>query len=135
MSNKKIKKMKRFFQFMLWIIGVISGLLFTEYPTLAIVVAVVGSLVANVIISLQVIWYKSWHEFKPGNFWIANSLGAGVALLIIILFVCFDIMPTIPKQMLMISMMVVIPSVTPIIGVLVGNILRVIRKEKPIFID
>lgn len=126
---------ERFFQLMLWLIGVISGLLLTGHPILAIVVAVVGSLAVDLIVTLQVIDYKSWHEFKPGSFWIASSLGAGVVLFIIILYMRFDIMPTIPKHMLLISMTVVMPSVTPLIGVLVGNIVRVLRKENPAFID
>lgn len=124
-------KKERVMQICLYVVGAISALLFGFYPVAAITIAVVGSLLINIGIALQVVNYRDWHPYKPSTFWCASSIGAALGLFVLLVLIELSIWKLSTTGIVMIA---ILPSVTPIIGVLFANIIRVLKKEKAVFI-
>jgi len=125
-------KKERVMQISLWVVGVLSALVLSSSTIAAITIAAVGSTLVTLAVILQVVNYKDWHESKPSNFWCASGIGATLAFLLVLVLMEFSI---IEKDFARISMIAVLPSITPIIGVLIANIIRVIKKENAVFIE
>ena len=128
-NNKTMKE--RVMKICLYVVGFISALLFDFNPVAAITIAAVGSTIITLIVILQVVGYKEWHPSKPSTFWCASVTGTALAFLLLLALMKLSI---IPKAFAEIGMMAIAPSITPIIGVLIANIIRVCKKEKAVFI-
>ena len=108
----------------LWAVGFISALLFGIYPVAAITIAVVGSTLVTLAVILQVVNYKDWYESKPSTFWCASAIGAALGLLLVLALIELSIIKTTTAEI----SIAIAPSITPIIGVLIANIIRVTKK-------
>ena len=128
---KKMKKIRteRLMQFFLLMIGILSALLLEKSLTASITIAVLGSAVVTLVATAQVLNYKEWRPTKPSTFWCVSSGASAVALLVLLALMLMKV-SFVDRT----SMIAILPSVTPIIGVLIANIIRVFKKKEAVFI-
>ena len=125
-----MKKSNKKFAIALAIVCVISCI--ANYFNVMVLPVIVASFVLSAFVGfiamMQVYHYEEWHSDNPGSFWFVYSAVSGVVLISILYAVCLELV----DNHLAISILTGLsPTLTPVMGIFLGNCGRILIKAQP----